>query len=74
MGHRIIVASEKETKIGDSLFKNYGSHKNDYPYLPYITFASAVGTNPKEIKLFFERFEDSILELAKKISKSEMKK
>ena len=44
VGHRILAASPKVTKIGENTFTNYGSHCNDYPNLPYITFACAVGT------------------------------
>lgn len=60
MGHRIVVPASKETKIGPLAFGNYGSHAEDYPHLPYITFASAVGTRPQELKEFFLRLDESI--------------
>ena len=44
MGHRIVTSTEKLTKIGNLTFKNYGSHCDSYPFLPYMTFACAVGT------------------------------
>ena len=44
MGHRIVTSTEKLTKIGDKTFKNYGSHCDNYPFLPYMTFACAIGT------------------------------
>lgn len=44
MGHRIVAATDKITKIGVDSFKNYGSHSDNYPFLPYITFACAVGS------------------------------
>lgn len=47
MGHRIVVASDTTTKIGSLSFRNYGSHTDKYGCLPYITFASAVGTKPE---------------------------
>jgi hypothetical protein len=69
MGHRIIVPTKKPTVIGGIAFTNYGSHAEDYSHLPYITFASAVGTQPEELKQFFSRLEESIKELTKKIKK-----
>ncbi len=44
MGHRIVVRSQKLTKIAEKSFINYGSHNDNYPLLPYMTFACAVGT------------------------------
>ena len=44
MGHRIIAATDKVNKIGKDSFKNYGSHSDTYSFLPYMTFACAVGT------------------------------
>ena len=55
MGHRILSQAEKDTKIGDHSFKNYGSHTNNYPFLPFMTFACAIGTQIEEITVFFER-------------------
>jgi hypothetical protein len=60
MGHRIVVPTAKKTKIGELTFDNYGSHAKNYPSLPYITFASAVGTLPEELSQFFIRLEESI--------------
>jgi len=44
MGHRIIVSAENKTTIGPFKFTNYGSHSDNYAFLPYMTFACAVGT------------------------------
>lgn len=69
MGHRVLAESAKITKIGENSFTNYGSHCPKYAYLPYITFACAVGTKKEEIDLFFERLLQSWKELNKKIGK-----
>ena len=69
MGHRIIAATDKVSKVGKSIFKNYGSHSDAYPFLPYVTFACAVGTEKEEVKQFFMRLEESWKELTKKINK-----
>lgn len=69
MGHRIIASTDKVNKIGKNSFKNYGSHSDAYPFLPYITFACAVGTEKEEVVQFFNRLEESWKELTKKIKK-----
>lgn len=60
MGHRIVARSENKTPLGGYKFSNYGSHSEDYPYLPYITFACAVGTKRDEIDKFFDRLDEAI--------------
>ena len=49
MGHRIVTSSEKLTKIGQNSFKNYGSHSDSYPFMPYITFSCAVVSQKEEL-------------------------
>jgi len=49
MGHRIMAATNKISKVGTNSFKNYGSHSDAYPFLPYVTFACAVGTMKEEV-------------------------
>ena len=56
MGHRVVSASARKTKIVGVEFSNYGSHHEAYPCLPYITFACAVGTQKEEVIKFFGRF------------------
>ena len=73
MGHRIVSSSNKITKIGPLSFSNYGSHHEAYQHLPYITFASAVGTKIEELKQFFQRLDESIKELIKKTNKKHIK-
>ena len=69
MGHRIVAATEKISKVGNNSFKNYGSHSDSYAFLPYITFACAVGTKKEELEQFFVRLEESWKELTKKLKK-----
>lgn len=57
MGHRILAQTQGKTTLAGHKFSNYGTHCEDYPYLPYITFACAVGTKREEIDKFFERLE-----------------
>ena len=50
MGARVV--STKEQKLEGIVFKNYGSHSEAYPHLPYITVASAIGCSKEEIDEF----------------------
>ena len=52
MGARVV--SNTDLKLEGILFKNYGSHCEAYPDLPYITVASAIGSSRKEIDEFIE--------------------
>jgi len=47
-GIRILSASE-EIDFNGFKFKNYGSHSNNYPILPYVNFAAAIGITHKEV-------------------------
>ena len=42
MGSRIL-GNVKNKKVCGLEFKNYGTHSNDYPNLPYMTVACAIG-------------------------------
>ena len=42
MGSRIL-GNVKNKKVCGLEFKNYGTHSNDYPNLPYMTAACAIG-------------------------------
>ena len=50
MGARVV--STKEQQLEGIVFKNYGSHSEAYPHLPYITVASAIGSSKAEIDEF----------------------
>jgi hypothetical protein len=61
-GVRVVNKSEAETTIGNNKFNNYGSHTENYPYLPYFTCAASIGQSKEEIQTFIIRlrsaFED----------------
>ncbi len=42
MGHRVVPPKPSALTFGFS-FTNYGSHIEDYPYLPYLTVACGIG-------------------------------
>ena len=68
----MVKRDKKKTCIAGVLsFSNYGSHCEDFPFLPYITFAAAVGSKEEEIKVFFSRLEEAVSELKKKLKKKE---
>ncbi len=48
-GIRILAASD-EMDFNGYKFKNYGSHSNSYPILPYANFAAAIGITSKEVR------------------------
>jgi O-phospho-L-seryl-tRNASec:L-selenocysteinyl-tRNA synthase len=57
MGARVV--GESVSTLEGIPFKNYGSHHEDFPHLPYVTVASAIGSSRDEI--------DDFLELIKKL-------
>jgi O-phospho-L-seryl-tRNASec:L-selenocysteinyl-tRNA synthase len=63
-GVKIIVPKEEIIFCGHK-FKNYGSSSNNYPNLPYICFAAAIGITLDDIDKFVSKTED-ILNLFKK--------
>ena len=68
-GVRIITKSEKETEICGYKFKNYGCSTDDYKYLPYMTFACAIGITEQEVDEFCIKFEKIINEYIKNKNK-----
>lgn len=44
---------------GDSAFLNYGSHSENYPFLPYFTCASSIGQKREEIDVFIVRMREA---------------
>ena len=52
MGSRVVSTST--STLEGIKFSNYGSHHENYPHLPYITVASAIGSTKKEIQDFIQ--------------------
>lgn len=48
MGSRVICESPAKSICGKS-FMNYGSNSENYPFLPYMTVACAIGMTIEEI-------------------------
>ena len=46
-------------KINDKVFKNYGSHSECYPHLPYFTAAASIGQTKADIDLFIIRVREA---------------
>lgn len=59
-GIKIIVKDNKITNFKDAKFSNYGSHCENYRYLPYCAFAAAIGITENEITEFARKFCDII--------------
>eukprot|EP00347_Sterkiella_histriomuscorum_P002421 403368218 len=63
-GVRVVNSSngKKCAPIGpdeNSTFYNYGSHCENYPFLPYFTTAAAIGQKREEIDLFIIRMREA---------------
>jgi len=71
-GVRIIARNNNDTEISGFKFKNYGCSCDDYKYLPYMTFACAIGITNEEIEDFCKKFEKIIDEFIK--NKNKVKK
>lgn len=57
-----IIAPSPELNFNEYKFKNYGSHCQDYPHMPYCSFASAIGVTNEEVNLFLNfRYTDFLL-------------
>ena len=63
------MVSSEEKNINENLFKNFGSHSNEYP-CSYLTAASAIGIKKKDIELFIKRLQKV---LSEKCAKKEIK-
>jgi O-phospho-L-seryl-tRNASec:L-selenocysteinyl-tRNA synthase len=48
-GIRIISPSFEEFNLNGYKFRNYGSHCDNYAYLPYCSFACAIGITKEEV-------------------------
>jgi len=62
MGSRIITDSMAKSQCGLE-FSNYGSHINNYPNLPYMTVACAIGMTKEEIDIFIIKLDECFTEL-----------
>ncbi|CDW79188.1 o-phosphoseryl-trna selenium transferase [Stylonychia lemnae] len=60
-GVRVVNSSngKRSQPIGENTFLNYGSHSENYPFLPYFTCASAIGQKKEEIDVFVIRLQDA---------------
>lgn len=63
-GLRVVGESSAKT-VSNLEFKNYGSHCEEYPNLPYFTVAAAIGMQTEEINKFMERLYKGVLGLKK---------
>lgn len=72
-GVRVITENETEYDICGYKFKNYGSSCEKYTYLPYLTFACAIGISDWEIEEFVSKFEKIIGEYISKHQKKNKK-
>ena len=68
-GVRIIARNNNDTEISGYKFKNYGCSSDDYKYLPYMTFACAIGITNDEVEEFCKKFEKIIDEFIKNKNK-----
>lgn len=60
MGTRITVPKPSKEVCGIK-FKNYGSNLEiNYPHLPYMTMACAIGVKKEEIDEFIEKLNDAL--------------
>lgn len=51
-GIRVVAQTAASSKINTETFKNYGSHSEAYPNLPYFTAAASIGQSKREIDVF----------------------
>jgi O-phospho-L-seryl-tRNASec:L-selenocysteinyl-tRNA synthase len=64
-GVRVVVPDQDKT-ICDNVFKNFGSHSNEYP-CAYLTSACAIGIAKKDIDCFIKRLSKVLSEKTSKI-------
>lgn len=60
-GIRVVVESGEDKNISQNMFKNFGSHSNAYP-CSYMTAASAIGIQKKDVDLFIKRLHKVLSE------------
>lgn len=65
MGSRILTTKPGKKVCGIE-FKNYGSNSENYPNLPYITCAIAIGMERQEVDIFLEKLSECLKEFGKK--------
>lgn len=58
-GIRVVALSPNPSKINTENFKNYGSHSEAYPHLPYFTAAASIGQSKLEIDVFIQRLDEA---------------
>ncbi|GFO47619.1 O-phosphoseryl-tRNA(sec) selenium transferase [Plakobranchus ocellatus] len=51
-----VVAPGNDVTISGYLFKNFGSHSNNYP-CAYLTAAAAIGMKKNDVDMFISRLE-----------------
>ncbi len=59
-GCRVVAVTGKSSTISGSLFQNWGSHINNYPY-NYFTAACAIGMKQSDVELFISRLEKVLI-------------
>lgn len=63
-GARVVIPS-KEKEISGLMFKNFGSHSNNYPSA-YLTVASAIGVTKNDIDIFIKKIDKIFSSLVNK--------
>lgn len=58
-GIRVVAQSLNPSKINTETFRNYGSHSEAYPNLPYFTAAASIGQTKREIDVFIQRLDEA---------------
>lgn len=53
-----VITKKPATEINGLSFNNYGSSCQDYPFLPYMCFAAAIGISDKDINTFCAKAEE----------------
>ena len=61
---RVVIPS-KEKDISGLMFKNFGSHLNNYPSA-YLTVASAIGVTKNDIDIFIKKLDKIFSSLVNK--------
>jgi O-phospho-L-seryl-tRNASec:L-selenocysteinyl-tRNA synthase len=56
-----IVAASQEILFNNFKFSNYGSHAENYPYLPYCSFACAIGIEKQEVNTLIYNLDRFLL-------------
>ncbi|CAL1529704.1 unnamed protein product [Lymnaea stagnalis] len=62
-----VVAPGKDSEVSGHVFKNFGSHSDNYP-TAYLTAAAAIGITKSDVDLFIGRLEKVLTKLKQKTS------